>query len=86
MVEMGGEEDDLILEFGIGAAEDGDGVPALFAGSVLEFGEAALEALGKGIGEGAFLEEGARRAAGFEAKGLELGGGEERGEVFVAGG
>ena len=76
VVEVGGEEDDLVLEFGVGAGEDGDGVPGLFAGRVFEAGEALLEAVGDGVGQRGFLEVGAGGAARFEAEGLELGGGE----------
>jgi hypothetical protein len=36
MIEMCGKEDDFVLEFWIGAAEDGDCVPGLFAISVFE--------------------------------------------------
>jgi hypothetical protein len=45
-----------------------------------------LEALRQGVGERSFLEVGAVGAAGLEAEELELGGGEEGGDVFVAGG
>ncbi len=42
MVEMGGEQDDLVGQRG--AAEDGDGVPGLLAWSVFELREVLLEA------------------------------------------
>ncbi len=72
VVEVGGEEDNLALEFGVGAGEDGDGIPGLLVGRVFEAGEALLEPLGEGIGERGFLEVGAGGATGLKAKGLEL--------------
>lgn len=87
---MGGEEDDLAGEFGVGATEDGDGVPGLGAGSVLELAEHLDDARVEGVGEGGFLDVGGMPvdglAAGFEAEGFHLLGAEEGGEVLVAGG
>lgn len=84
VVEVGGKEDGLGGL--VGAAEDGDGVPGLFARGVLEFGEALPEACGQGCGQGALLEKGVVVAAGFETEGLEAGGGVKGGDVLVAGG
>ena len=86
VVEVGGEEDDLGVELGVGAAEDGDGVPGLGAGDALVAGKALLEAVGERRRQWSFLEVGAVGTARLEAEGLELGGGEEGGYVLVAGG
>ena len=68
---MRGEEDDLVGR--CGAAEDGDGVPGLFARDVLEPGDALLGSRGKWIGERGLLEEGVVVAAGLRGRGLEAG-------------
>ena len=53
MVEVRGEQDDLVGRRG--AAKDGDGVPGLVAGRVFELREALLKALaGSGLGSGVF--------------------------------
>ncbi len=83
VVEVRGEEYDLVG--GRAAAQDGDGVPCLFAGGVFELRELLLEARGEWGGEGGLLEEGVVVAAGLEAEGLELRGGEEGGDVLIAG-
>jgi len=87
---VGGEEDDFAGEFGVRAAEDGDGIPGFGAGGVLELAEHLNDARVEGVGEGGLLDVGRMTvdglASGFEAEGLHLLGAEEGGEVFVAGG
>jgi hypothetical protein len=82
VVQVGGEEDDFVGC--AGSAQDADGVPGLFAGCVFEAGDSLLGAGGQRVGERGFLHEGAVVSSGFEAEGLELGGGEEGGDVLVA--
>lgn len=79
---MRGEEDDLV---GVcRTSEDGDGVPCLFAGDVLEAGDALLRLGWKRIGERRLLQEGVIVASGFEAESLKLGCCKEGCNVLVA--
>ncbi len=85
VVEMRGEQDDFGGQRG--AAEDGDGVPGFGARRVLELGDAAAGADGgSGEGRAIFCRKEPLSPPGTRPSGSELGGGEEGGDVFVAGG
>lgn len=65
VVEVGGEEDGL---GGIGAAQEGDGVPGFAAVGVFELRQTLLHPVGQGIGQAALLDECSVIAGGLKAE------------------